>query len=381
MKDLFLLFHGRFPSEKAASLFAAKSAEAFANEGFNVTLLVPRRFGRVKENPHTYYNVASNFKIVYLPVIDLFFIPFFKTLSFFISFFSFSLSSLIYLLTRASRKSLVYSNETLPLFLASFFFKNTFYEMHDFPESKSTLFNVFLIRMKFVLSHNQWKAKKLTELFKFPKEKILCEPNAVDLNEFNISLTQEEARKKLSLPLDKKIILYTGHLYSWKGVDVLAASAKGLPENYLVIFVGGTKVDIDEFKKKYGNEKNISIVGFVSHSSIPVWQCAADILVLPNTAKENISLYYTSPMKLFEYMASRRPIVASRIPSIIELIDDTCALLFKPDDPESLRRSLIRLCEDRVYAESLSHIAYERVKNYSWEKRAKRILKFIETLQ
>ena len=60
---LFLIFHGRFPSEKAASLFAAKSCEAFADCGAEVTLIVPRRFGRAAESPYEYYGKKRNYKI------------------------------------------------------------------------------------------------------------------------------------------------------------------------------------------------------------------------------------------------------------------------------------------------------------------------------
>ena len=61
-KKLFLIFHGRFPSNKAASLFAAKSAEAFAGEGLTVEMIVSRRLGREKGDPYDYYNVKKNFK-------------------------------------------------------------------------------------------------------------------------------------------------------------------------------------------------------------------------------------------------------------------------------------------------------------------------------
>ncbi len=133
MQKLFLIFHGRFPSDKAASLFAAKSAETFAKEGIDVVLLVPRRIGREKGNPYDYYRVQKNFRIAYLPVLDTGGIGFLKPVRFMLSFLSFSLSSSFYLLWGASRSDIIYSNESLPLFLASFAFPNSFFEMHDFP--------------------------------------------------------------------------------------------------------------------------------------------------------------------------------------------------------------------------------------------------------
>lgn len=376
MKKLFLIFHGRFPSDKAASLFAAKSAEAFAEKGMDVILIAPRRLGRERGDVYAYYGVKKNFRTVFLPVIDIGTVRFLHHSRFLISFFSFSLASFIYLIFKASQEDIVYSNESLPLFLASFIYSKTFYEMHDFPESKLRLFRIFIKRMRWVLIHNQWKADRAKELLFLDSKKIICEPNAVDIGEFDISATKEEARDQLQLPRDKKIIAYTGHLYSWKGVDVLAQAAHQLPEDYLIVFVGGTSEDENKFRKRYGNNPKIKIVGFRPHAEISLWQKAADVLVLPNTAKENISKYYTSPMKLFEYAASSRPIVASRIPSITELVDEQEVFLVEPDNVQALAEGIQRVCEDEKLALSLSRAAYAWVSEHTWQKRAERILRF-----
>src|SRR3989338_7168842 len=87
--------------------------------------------------------------------------------------------------------------------------------------------------------------------------------------------------------------------------------------NFAVGFVGGTEKDRAKVKvksEKLKNKDNVKIIEHRPHDEIPFWLRAADILVLPNTAIEDISKYYTSPMKLFEYMASGRPIVPSDLP-------------------------------------------------------------------
>jgi glycosyltransferase involved in cell wall biosynthesis len=374
---LFLLFYGRFPSEKAASLFAAKSCEAFAEEGLRVVLLVPRRFLREKANPFEYYHTKQNFKVVFLPTVDFLFLPLFQKFFFFLGYFFFSVSSSLYLLFTAKKNDIIYSNESLPLFFATFFFKNTFYEMHDFPESKLALFGIFLKRVRFALVHNKWKISHLNEVFKVNPDKILHEPNAVDIHDFDIEITKEEARNKLNLPLDKKIAVYTGHLYGWKGVGTLAQSAKLLPPEYLVVFVGGTETDVVAFRKKYGDDSRVLIVGNKKHQEIPIWQKASDLLVLPNTAKEKISKYYTSPMKLFEYMASKRPVVATEIPSILEIVDKTTAVMVPPDDSASLAKGIMSAVGDKEHSEKISEKAYREVLRHTWQERAKRILSFI----
>jgi GxxExxY protein len=181
---------------------------------------------------------------------------------------------------------------------------------------------------------------------------------------------KEKAREKLNLPIDKKIILYTGHLYSWKGVQTLADASKYLSNNCLVVFVGGTEEDIRNFQFPISNFQNVKLVGYRPHSEIPIWLKAADVLVLPNSGKEQISREFTSPMKLFEYMASGRPIVASNLPSISEILEDgKNALLFEPDNPQDLAEKINRILSDSNLSQRISTQAYEDVKNYSWDKR------------
>ncbi len=375
-KKLFIIFHGRFPSEKAASLFAGKSAESFGREGIETTLIVPRRISRMRTDPYEYYNLKKNFRIIYLPTVDLFNIPFLRVVAFETSFFIFSILVFMFLLFKAGKEDFIYSNESLVIYLSSFYFTNILYELHDFPERKIFFYKSLFKRASHILVTNKWKVEKTERVFGVQKSKMILERNAVDIEEFDIPVSKEKAREKLGLPSGKKIVVYTGHLYSWKGADTLAETAKKLPKA-LFVFVGGTPLDIKRFKDTYGHLDNILIVGHKEHSEIPYWQKAADVLVLPNTAKEDISKFYTSPMKLFEYMASGRPIIASRIPSIVEILNDKNSVLVEPDSVEALASAISDIIDNQEKGETLSSQARIDVEEYAWDKRAKRILAFI----
>lgn len=368
---LFLVFHGRFPSEKAAALFAAKSAQVFDGAGFAVTLLVPRRLGGVKADPHEHYGLPHSVVITYLPTLDLSFLFAFKRVGFLVSFVTFSLASFFYLLLRAPKEAIIYSNESLPLWLASLRFRNTFYEVHDFPERKLWFYRSLLHRVRWVLATNTWKAKELARIAPRAATNVIVEPNAVDVEAFGNGGGKDDARAKLGLPRDKKLVVYTGHLYGWKGVDTLAEAAKLLPEDTRAVFVGGTEKDIARFKDSYGGEERIMIAGHRPHDEMPLWQAAADVLVVPNTGKEAISAHYTSPMKLFEYMASGRPIVASDLPSTREMLSEKNAILVAPDDPQALAKGIGRALDP--VAQSLTAQAREDIKRHSWTTRAERI--------
>ncbi len=365
-RRLYLIFHGRYPSEKAAALFAKESAEAFEEEGYAVTLLAPRRFGRGKG------------EAVYLPTLDLFnVLP--GRLAFLASFFVFSVSTYIYLIFRARPSDIIYSNESLPLWLASFSFPNTFYEMHDYPGGSPALYHGLFRRVRGVIATNKLKADRLVAEYRSAKDKVLTEKNAVALEQFSLSQSKREAREALGLSLSEKIIVYTGHLYSWKGVDTLAKTYSRIAPNTFIYFVGGTEEDVARMEKQYPSAKNLIFKHHRPHDEIPLWQRAADVLVLPNSGKENISTQDTSPMKLFEYMASGTPIVASRLPSIEEIVTDKEVFFVEPDNAEALADGITNALTSPE-ATVRATAARAAVGEHTWEKRAKRILVWLTAL-
>jgi glycosyltransferase involved in cell wall biosynthesis len=217
------------------------------------------------------------------------------------------------------------------------------------------------------------------------QEKILVAPDGVDLGKFEISEDQHSCRVKTGLPVDKKIVLYVGHLYEWKGAHVLAEAVSLLGKDVLVVFVGGMKGNVDSFRERFApgakgsaiTDGRIFITGHQPHALIPRYLRAADVLVLPNSAKEDISRLYTSPMKLFEYMASGVPIVASNLPSIHEVIDESTAFFAKPDDPQSLAEGIRYVLGHQKEAVQKAGRSVDKVKDYDWACRGRRISAFI----
>jgi glycosyltransferase involved in cell wall biosynthesis len=97
------------------------------------------------------------------------------------------------------------------------------------------------------------------------------------------------------------------------------------------------------------------------------------VLVLPNPASA-ISTRFTSPLKLFEYMAAGRPIVASDLPAITEVLrHEKNALLVAPGDPAALAAAVRRLLNDRALADRLAQAALVDAGEYSWDRRGERL--------
>ena len=154
-------------------------------------------------------------------------------------------------------------------------------------------------------------------------------------------------------------------------------SVKNLPDNQVAYFVGGTKEDILEFKAfiKRNEILKAVIIGHVPPTTVPKYLVASDVVILPNIRKGHSE--YTSPLKLFEYMASKRPIVTSDLPSIREILNVKNAILVEPGNPKSLAEGIKRALNDEELARKLTEKAYQDVQQYSWDNRVVKILEFM----
>ena len=212
----------------------------------------------------------------------------------------------------------------------------------------------------------------------YPEERILVAPDAVDISMFDTGVGKDAARSALGLPQRKSIVLYTGTIDEpWKGVGVLYRAMRELDDRFLCIIVGGKPHYVEEFNRLYPPLPNVLLVGHKPHEDIPLYLRAADVLVLPNSGTAEISRIATSPMKLFEYMAAGRPIVASELPSILEILNDHNAFLVVPDDAEDLAKGIRSLTENAELGAMLSAQARKDVAAYTWEARAIAICSFI----
>ncbi len=360
---VYIVFAGRYPSEKAAGLFVEQNALSLVQAGADVTVLAPRRLGRGEMNDVPY-------GIEYVPVLDLSRVPFLRIIAHYVMVATFSLG-VVRRLLGSDVDALIISNDALPLIGASLLRTKTLYEMHDFVPGSALLRRLLLSRVRWILATNTWKRDRLIEMFSVPAERILLERNAVDVNAFGVH-ERHDARAVLGLDAQEKLVVYTGHLYEWKGAETLAAAAAHV-SGARVVFVGGTVPDVAAFRARWENVPQIQIVGHVPHDRVALWQAAADVLVLPNSAREEISVHYTSPMKLFEYMASRRPIVASDLPSIREILPENIGYFATPDNPESFAAKITEALQDPAGGER-ARAARAIAEGYSWSARAERIL-------
>lgn len=178
-------------------------------------------------------------------------------------------------------------------------------------------------------------------------------------------------------PRDVPVVAYAGHLYPWKGVEILLEALSLLP-GVRGLIVGGhaAEPDLDRVKaaaSRLGLDSRVTFTGLVDPSRVAPLLRGADVLVLPNPASA-ISSRYTSPLKLFEYLAAGRPVVAADLPAIREVVHDGVeALLVAPGDPRAMARAVKRVLDDSALAGRLARASSDLAPHYSWARRAERL--------
>lgn len=169
--------------------------------------------------------------------------------------------------------------------------------------------------------------------------------------------------------------LYTGHLYKEKGFDLVLEAARDLPHIRFAV-VGGLKEDINFYKKiaQTKNVHNLHFFGYVNPNKVMDFQVSAKCLLLPQ--KDETA---ESPLKLFEYMASKVPIVASGTQPIREILNHDNSYLFEPNDLENFKAQIVKCLKEEAQSQKIANNAYVEFKEkYTWERRAKKVIDLIK---
>jgi glycosyltransferase involved in cell wall biosynthesis len=179
------------------------------------------------------------------------------------------------------------------------------------------------------------------------------------------------------------VVGYAGHLYPWKGPDVLLAAIERLP-GVRALIIGGLpgEPDLDRVRAMADRVApgRVEFAGQVDPPLVAGLLRRADVLVLPNTPGR-VSAAYTSPLKLFEYMASGRPIVASDLPALREVLRaDENAVLVEAGRADALAAGVSRVLGDPELAARLAGQARDDVREWTWDRRAGRIEALLEAV-
>lgn len=192
---------------------------------------------------------------------------------------------------------------------------------------------------------------------------------------------QKSARTLLHLPQDKYIIAYIGFFKTLgmeKGVKIMIEALPLLQRNVMMLFVGGSDREIEEYRnfaETIGVRDRCIFIGKKKSPELPLYEQAADLLSIPYPDLPHFR-NYGFPMKVYEYMASNRPIIYSKLKLVEEVIGD-CAFGFIPGSAADFARAVEEARAKPIKTKAYADSAYAKVQNYTWIKKAQRIVDFL----
>lgn len=335
----------RFPNTRGHGIQIKHTIEALMREGVTVTLVVPNRKGEGE----------AHIPVERIPVFDT---VKWGAFGYVLLVVSFALKTLFS--STVANADVVYSRDATLLIPHLLRGRRCVYECHA-----PTLSAHILVRFVPVVAISEglcaWAQKH-------GARRVVYAPDAVDLLPF----IQNMERPTQTKPR----VVYAGTLYPRKGALVLAAAARELAPHADVVIYGGPDTERKHLQQMY---PEAIYEGSYDHQDLPHILKTASLVVIPNIASDDDAALYTSPLKLFEAMASGTPIVASRVPSLTSVLTDDMAYFVIPEDPRALAAGIIAALNDSQQKEKAARALAEAQK-YTWDRRAQIIQKFIQTL-
>jgi glycosyltransferase involved in cell wall biosynthesis len=380
--NILYIANVRMPTSWAHGYQIMKTCEGLVHSGVKVQLVVSdRRDPLIEQDAYSYYDVSHIFQTVRLSVTDLVCqVPlFFEKAAFMFERYTF-MNSL--------RAFLPYLLPDAPIYVRDAYLaeqllrekkRSVYFEVHSAQDAK------VLHRLSGVKGLVCLTRSLAQDIIKtLPNARVTVIPDAVDIVTFNPSATREQARAKLGLPSDVRIVTYGGNFSTYgkgKGLGLLDKAVEIVTKTHpdlRLVLVGGTA---EEFERMEGVKPSSTTmcVPFGPRTDLALQYRAADVLAMPfpNTPHYANAM---SPLKMFEYMASGTAIVAPDLPSVRDVLDEHLAIFHVADDVVSLADALRKAIDMGSDARSaMGAKAQELVRSkYTWDARGEAIKSFIE---
>ena len=349
--ELLYITSHQLPTKTAHSLQIFEMSDGF-NSVIKFRLISP--FNKINCKKKTFYK-WNKIKLIFNSGI------FFKI--------EFCLKILSYIFYSESKNKIIFTRNIDIAFLCLLFNSKFIFEIHQSPKFFGKLILKLISKRKnfFLISISNSLKNYLDKQYNFFNE-TLVNHDAVNINRYERlhKFEKKIIRQKLKLDLDKKYLLYTGSFYKGLSDEEIIRILEKFNE-LNIICIGATKNEKKNLEKKINN-KNLHILERIPKYKVIFYQIACDYLILPMKKKGPL-WWCTSPLKLFEYMATKNLIISSDIGSIKEILNNKNCIIYSKDVIRGLNNAL------RVKDNSFVDQAFRDVrKKYTWRIRAKNIL-------
>lgn len=384
----------RMPSEMAHSVYVAKTVEATKKLGIKTILLIPK-----KSQPPDfeykdfweYYGIEKElFTLVEFSVPEMKNLPnlletIVNHLRHQITTWVFAVKSVTYLARKTIK--IIQTNDREVIFLLKLhpsYRPTIIYDVHMDPRNAyEQLFEKLILPNVNLVVVNTEFFRRFYRKRGIKNEKIIVLPNGFDPEQYHYSPTSKmEMRKHLNIAPKMFVVGFVGRLETIgleKGLETLikAIEVCGKKIPMLLLTVGGPKrlaLKYKKLAKKIGlSNRQVKFIDHVKPSVVGKYISAFDVACMLYPDNDHFR-EKMSPMKAMEYMAAKKPIIASNLPAIRLLLNDQMGYLVKPNDEREVTKTLEKIWTNQKVAGKRAEKAFKFVQQFTWQKRQQRIL-------
>ncbi|MCC7445937.1 MAG: glycosyltransferase family 4 protein [Anaerolineae bacterium] len=233
-------------------------------------------------------------------------------------------------------------------------------------------------RAKLLIAVNKTMRRNLIEEG-LPESKIITVENGIDSRVFRLGVDGQPRRRQYNIPDDAVVIVFVGSFQHYHRVDLLLQAFAQIKTNQhahlLLIGEGLTSTDCKALAHSLGLMDRVTFTGNIPYQDVASYVAAGDIAIMPATND------YGNPMKVYEYMAMGKPVIAPDQETITELVThNQTAYLFAKENVAAMAAALQTLSEDAALRRRLGSAASQLAAQHTWEKRAETIQRALEAV-
>lgn len=233
-----------------------------------------------------------------------------------------------------------------------------------------------------IIGTNSVIIEDLIQKFRIPKRKLAVSLSPISYSQLKNLISRDKARKKIRINVKKPLIVYTGKLsIKLKEATYILQAALLLPQ-FQFLLTGGKPDVVTHYKNRCRqlDLSNVTFTGYLwNYNDVRFYQFAADVLISYYSSHDHY-VRYNLPSKICEYMLTRNPIVTCDFPATKDILNNSNAIIVKPEDSAALAQGIKQAIENKEKARLIAGQAFDDVKQLTFKNRTEILLGFLRSL-